>query len=289
MGKRRASVSAGNAESEHSSIDVYWRDIQHFEPLSRAKEIELIRRARAGDEESFHAMINANLRFVVSVAKEYSGLGLSFSELISEGNYGLLEAVKRFDETRGFKFITYAVWWIRQAILKALADQGRAARPPMSQVNDLQKVEKRTNRLIQKLGRDPTLDELAEDSGISVDRIKNALELGKRDVSFDAPLYDGDENETLHSIFATEPLEPEAQLERAALVQTMQACLDELDEREARIISAYFGLRDQEPMTLEQIGGMLGLTRERVRQVRDRALAKIRARWGMRLLELSQE
>lgn len=285
---RRGGKVWSSGSPDEDSIEAYWRDIQDFRPLSREREFQMIRRARSGDEQALHAMVNANLRFVVSVAKEYTGCGLSFNELISEGNYGLLEAARRFDETRGFKFITYAVWWIRQAILKALAEQGKAARPPMSQVNDLQKVEKRAGRLLQKLGRDPTLNELADESGISVERIRNALELGQRDLSLDAPLY-GDEEDTLLSSFAGKQSRPEAELEQAALNQAMETCLDDLEPRERRIVCAYFGLRQQTPMTLEQIGAVLGLTRERVRQLRDRALAKIRARWGTRLMELSEE
>jgi RNA polymerase primary sigma factor len=287
MTDRNANAKRALPGADQDSIEAYWRDIQDFRPLSRTKEAELVRRTRNGDEEALQAMVNANLRFVVSVAKEYTGCGLSFGELISEGNFGLLEAVRRFDETRGFKFITYAVWWIRQAILKALAQQGKAARPPMSQVNDLQKVEKRTGRLLQQLERNPTLDELAQDSGISIDRIRNALELGQRDVSFDAPIYDEEGDDTLLSVFAMQDQPLEAALEQTALEQAMNSCLGELDDREARILCAYFGLHDQAPMTLEQIGCLLGLTRERVRQLRDRALSRIRARWGTRLLELS--
>ena len=268
------------------AMETYWRDIQHYKPLSRKKEVELVKRAKADDEEAAHALINANLRFVVSIAKEYTGCGLSFTELISEGNFGLIEAVLRFDETRGFKFITYAVWWIRQAILKALAEQSKAARPPMSQVNDLQKVEKKAGQLTQKLGRDPTLEELSRSAEISLERTRNALELGQRDLSFDAPLYP-DEDDTLISLFATAESAPEEELEQAALIEALHHCLDDLEPRERRIIRAYFGLESQAPMTLEQIGAVLGLTRERVRQLRDRALNKIRARWGERLLELA--
>ena len=268
------------------SMESYWRDIQHYQPLSREKESELVQRAREGDEEAMHALINANLRFVVSIAKEYTGHGLSFIELISEGNFGLIEAVHRFDETRGFKFITYAVWWIRQAILKALAEQSKAARPPMSQINDLQKVEKQAGILTQKLGRDPTLEEIAQSAGISLERTRNALELGQRDLSLDAPLY-ADEEETLLSLFSADERGPEEELDRAALVETLNHSLEILEPRERQIIRSYFGLGDFTPMTLEQIGEVLGLTRERVRQLRDRALQKIRIHCGERLLELS--
>ena len=266
--------------------EVYWRDIQNYHPLSRKEETELIQRARAGDDSAMHALVNANLRFVVSIAKGYTNYGLSFIELISEGNFGLIEAVKRFDETRGFKFITYAVWWIRQAILKALAEQSKAARPPMSQINDLQKVEKNTGRLSQKLGRNPTLEEIAESAEISLDRARNAIEVGARDLSFDAPI-NPDEEDSFMGVFVADEPSFEASLEKDDLHQALHRCISELDGRERQIVRSYFGLEDQSPMTLEQIGAVLGLTRERVRQLRDRALQKIRGQWGNRLLELS--
>ena len=269
-----------------NSMEAYWRDIRHYQPLSREKEVKLVKRAKIGDQEAMHALINANLRFVVSIAREYTSCGLSFIELISEGNYGLIEAVNRFDETRGFKFITYAVWWIRQAILKALAEHTKATRPPMSQINDLQKLEKYTSRLTQKLGRAPTLEEMADSAGISLQRTSNALQVGQRDLSFDAPLYN-DEGDAFFAFFTAEDRLAEAELEESSLRETLHHCLDDLDSRERQILCAYFGLKDQKPMTLEQIGLFLGLTRERVRQLRDRALAKIRVLWGDRLLELS--
>ncbi|MFA6110242.1 MAG: RNA polymerase sigma factor RpoD/SigA [Candidatus Latescibacterota bacterium] len=268
-------------------MDVYWRDIQHFQPLSRAKETELVARARAGDEEAFHALVNANLRFVVRVAKEYTHCGLSFTELVSEGNHGLIEAVSRFDETLGYKFITYAVWWIRQAILKALAQQGKAARPPMSQVNDLQKVERQAAALGQKLGRSPTLAELATGAEMTEERVRHAVEVGQRDLSFDAPVY-LDDDESLLSVFPVEEVGADEKLDRAELAAALHRSLEALDSREQRIVRAYYGLDSRQPMTLEQIGATLGLTRERIRQLRDRALQKIRARSGLALLELSR-
>ena len=268
------------------SVESYWRDIQHFQPLSRQREAELVVLARAGEEDAMHQMVEANLRFVVSIAKGYNGRGLSFIELISEGNFGLIEAVKRFDETRGFKFITYAVWWIRQAILKALAEHSKIARPPMSQVNDLQKVERRVGVLAQQLGRDPTLEEIAHSAEISLDRTRNALTIAQSDISLDTPAFPED-GEPLVATFADGEPDPGDRCEHAALTDAVHACLDLLDQREGLIIRAYFGLDDQPCLTLEQIGMCLGLTRERVRQLRDRALNKIRGRCGNLLLELS--
>ena len=184
-----------------AAIDLYWRDIKGAEPLSREKEVEFFRRAKAGDEKARQALVLANLRFVVSVAREYKDYGLSLIELISAGNIGLMEAVKRFDETRGFKFITYAVWWIRQAILKAVAEHSKIARPPMSQINDLQKVEKESGLLAQQLGRAPTFEEIAARVDLSLERTRNAFTVSQQDVSLDAPAFP-DEETTLMQVFA---------------------------------------------------------------------------------------
>ena len=174
-------------ETMYSATDLYWRDIKDAEPLSREEEIALFKRAKAGDEEARQALVQANLRFVVRVAREYHESGLSLIELISEGNLGLLEAVQRFDETRGFKFITYAVWWIRQAILRALAEHGKIARPPLSRVSDRQKVEKEADVLAQELGRAPTIEEIANCVDFSADRIRNAFEMGQPDLPLGRP------------------------------------------------------------------------------------------------------
>jgi len=268
-------------------LESYCRDIQHYPPLSREEEIELSRRARNGDEQARQQLVTANLRFVVSIAHEYTGRGLSLMELISEGNMGLLEAVRRFDETRGFKFITYAVWWIRQAILKALSGPRKAARPPMSRFYDLQKVEKQVDRLLQQLGRTPTLEEIAEGAGLSVERVRQAFAMAQPDVSFEAPLFPEAE-ETLLSVFASEENPVEEGLEKTMRAETLHQCLQILDAREHQILCGYFGLGDQPPMTLAQIGTGVGLTRERVRQLRDRALEKMRTKYGPLLREVSR-
>ena len=267
-------------------IELYWRDIRDTEPLSREREVELFKRARAGDEKARQELVTANLRFVVSVAREYKDYGMSLIELISEGNIGLLEAVRRFDETRGFKFITYAVWWIRQAILKALAEQGKIARPPMSQLNDLQKIEKETGALAQQLGRVPTFEEIAASVDISHERTLNALKVGQQDVSFDAPAFP-EEDTSLLSVFTTDQEGQDEAFEKTQMEQTLQLCLQVLDRREYQIVCAYFGLENLQPMTLEEIGDFLGITRERVRQLRNRALEKMRGQCGDLLVEFS--
>ena len=270
-----------------SSTDLYWRDIKNAKPLSREKEVEFFQRAKAGDEKARQALVLANLRFVVSVARQYKDYGLSLIELISEGNVGLMEAVKRFDETRGFKFITYAVWWIRQAILKALAEQGKIARPPMSQINDLQKVEKESGVLAQKLGRAPTFEEIAARVDISVERTRNAMEVGQQDVSLDAPAF-LDEETSLVQVFASDEPGVDERFADSEMRTTVASCLEVLDSREAQIVRAYFGLDDSEPLTLEEIGDALGVTRERVRQLRNRALEKMKAERGGLLIEFSR-
>ena len=267
-------------------VDAYLRDIRDSEPLSRKEEAELARRARNGDELARQKLITANLRFVVSVARDYSGRGLSMSELICEGNVGLIEAVSRFDETRGLKLITYAVWWIRQAILKALAENGRAVRPPMSRVGDRRKVEKETAILVHELEREPTLTELAASAELSMVRVHNVLAAEQRDVALDAPVF-ADSEESLSARFISSEKGADETVEHAEFVHVLRECLVMLEEREQRVLLAYFGLDGQEPMTLEEIGDTLGITRERVRQLRNRALAKLRQRYGETLMEFS--
>ncbi len=275
------------AREVRDTIELYWRDIKDVQPLSRADEVRYFERARAGDEEARQVLVRANLRFVVSVARTYKDYGLSLIELVSEGNVGLMEAIKRFDETRGFKFITYAVWWIRQAILKTLAEQGKIARPPMSQVNDWQKVEKETGALAQALGRAPTFDEIAEKVDISIERTRNALEVSQQDVSLDAPAF-LDEETTLVQMFVADQEGVDERLERTQMEEMVNACLDILDPRESQIVRSYFGLDRMAPMTLEEIGDAMGVTRERVRQLRNRALEKMRVQCGDQLVEFSQ-
>lgn len=277
---------ATRTEVQVSPIELYWRDIKDAEPLSREREIELFQRAHAGDDEARQQLVMANLRFVVSVARDYRDYGLTLIELISEGNVGLMEAIRRFDETRGFKFITYAVWWIRQAILKALAEHGKIARPPMSQINDLQKIEKEANILAQELGRAPTYEEVAARVDISGERTRNAMEVGQADVSLDAPAYP-DEDTALVSLFTAEQEAVDDVYEQGQMRQMLRDSLSVLDGREYQILRAYFGLEDTQPMTLEEIGEAMGVTRERVRQLRNRALDKVRAQRGHLLLEFS--
>jgi RNA polymerase primary sigma factor len=276
--------------ASHGPLDpvtLYWRDIRNAQPLTREQEIEVFQRAHTGDQEALHELILANVRFVVSVAHEYRDRGVSLAELISEGNVGLLEAIKRFDETRGFKFITYAVWWIRQAMLRALAEHGKATRPPMSQVNDLQRIEKESGQLAQTLGRPPTYDELLAHGELSTERVLNALAVGQQDLSLDGPAFP-DEETPLHAVFLAEQEGVAEQHERGQLEALVRTCLAALEPREYQILRAYFGLEGTAPMTLEEIGEVMGVTRERVRQLRNRALEKMRVQYGDVLVEFSR-
>ncbi len=268
-------------------LEAYWRDIDSYELLGHEEEIELARRARQGDARARERLVTANLRFVVRVAREYTGRGLTLMELVSEGNMGLLWAVDRFDETRGFKFITYAVWWIRQSILKALAQVGRARRAPMSRLNDLRRLERTARHLCQKLGRVPTLAEVGAASALRPSRLRNALTEARTDVSLEAP-FCADEERAWGTILADGAAVADRQLEAAETRRIVEQCLAVLDERERTIIRAYYGLDGNAPLTLEQIGIGVGVTRERVRQLRDGALAKMRDALGAELPAFSR-
>ncbi len=267
-------------------IDLYWNEIKDNKPLSRADEGLLFARMREGDRLAYDQIINANLRFVVRVAREYCpDDGTLLMDLIAEGNMGLLRAIESFDETRGFKFITYAVWWIRQAIRKVVPQSRRVAKLPMSHVNDMHLVEKETAILSQQLRRLPTLNEVAEVVDMSPERLLNAMEAGHQDLSLDAPVFEDGEQ----PFYAAFPVEDPGfdKLEQEAVMHSLAEGLAKLDEREERIIKDYFGLVNSSTMTLEEIGEEMGVTRERVRQLRNRALAKMRSHFAEWQIELS--
>ena len=267
-------------------IDLYWKEIKDNKPLSRVDECRLFAQMRDGDRSAYEQLIQANLRFVVRVAREHCPEdGPLLMDLIAEGNMGLLRAIESYDETRGFKFITYAVWWIRQAIRKAAPQAKRVAKLPMSHVNDMHMVEKQTAVLSQQMGRLPTLGEVAEVVAMSPERLLNAMEAGHQDMSLDAPVFE-DGEQPLYAAFAVED-EGFGKIEQEGVMRSLAEGLDLLDEREERIIKDYFGLVDNDTMTLEEIGEEMGVTRERVRQLRNRALAKMRAYFAEWQIELS--
>ena len=278
----RAIHSGGVLPPDDRTLDIYFRSIRRYRQLNRREETDLARQVKRGDKEALDRLVTANLRFVVKVAKRYVGRGMALSDLIAEGNTGLIEAVRRFDENKGYRFITYAVHWIRQAILKSLAKQSRIVRPPMNQIDDLEKIERRSRDLSQTLGRNPTFEEVAESTKMSFNRARRALNVGKSDVSLDA-LLGPDFEDTEPSITLDIPPAYE-HVEMEDLSETVRNCLTLLDEREADIVRLRFGLDGQEPMTLSQVGARMRITRERVRQLQQRAIEKMKRTCSEQLL-----
>ena len=244
-----------------------------------------MRKIRQGDQAALEKLTKANLRFVVSVAKQYQNQGLSLGDLINEGNLGLIKAGKRFDETRGFKFISYAVWWIRQAILQALAEQSRIVRVPLNRAGALHRIGKRTSTLLQELGREPTVDEIADELDISHEEVERTLAISQTHLSLDAPLSPGEDNRLLDYLADQVSAGPDDDTYDKALSFTIEEALATLKEREAKVLRLYFGLDGQDPMTLEEIGSLLGITRERVRQIKEKALVRLRHASRARFLE----
>ena len=261
---------------EDGSLDQYLREISRYSLLRREDEVELAILIRAGDDEALDKLVRSNLRFVVSVAKKYQNQGVSLSDLINEGNLGLIRAAHKFDETKGIKFISYAVWWIRQAILQALAEQSRIVRVPLNRAGTLHRIGKRSSALQQELGREPTVEEIAEGMDISEDEVAKTLSISQSHLSLDAPMTPGEDNKLLDYLPHTQSPGPDDKTFERALSDSIENVLGSLKEREAKILKLYFGLENQEAMTLEEIGGLLGITRERVRQIKEKALARLR-------------
>ena len=265
-------------------VDLYWREIEDNQPLRREEEADLFSRARRGDDAAMQRLAEANLRFVVRVANEYVRPdGPPLIELIAEGNIGLMSALERFDESRGFKFITYAVWWIRQAIHRSLAQQRRSARQPTNRLDDYKLIERRADVLSQKLGRVPTFDQVIDEAELSPERALSALEAHQQDLSFDQPISP-DSDMTMHAVYGGDA-GSDTGFDEDALKERLQECLDRLDSREANILRAYYGMDGSEPQTLDQIGEDLGVSRERVRQLRNRALNRLRAEHADQLFD----
>ncbi len=261
---------------ESISIDKYLQEIGKYELLTPEEEIELARRAKQGDEKALERLIQANLRFVVSVAKQYQNQGLPLGDLINEGNLGLIKAAKRFDETRGFKFISYAVWWIRQSILQALAEQSRIVRLPLNKVGALNKIGKKLSQLEQEFEREPSANELAEELDMSVYEVADTLKSAGKHISMDAPFAQGEDNKLLDVIPSENEPMPDHELMRESLRKEIEEALDTLDQREKEVVKLYFGIGYEHPLTLEEIGEKFKLTRERVRQIKEKAIRKLR-------------
>jgi RNA polymerase primary sigma factor len=277
-----ANVRGGAGEH---SLDVYLREINATPLLSRAEEVELARRIQTGDEAAVHHLVQANLRFVVSIAKQYSNQGLSLEDLINEGNLGLIKAARRFDHRRGFKFISYAVWWVRQAMLQSLAEQSRIVRLPLNRAGVLYRIGRAARALGQELGRQPTTDEIARRVGLPHDEVRDTLTLASGCLSLDDPFEDEDDNSLMDCIPDERSARPDEVTFGRSLEHELRAALGNLEPREEKILRLYFGIDAPEPLTLEQIGAQMGLTRERIRQIKEKALAKLRGGDGAARLE----
>lgn len=261
---------------ESQSLDKYLQEIGKVDLLTPEEEIQLAIRMKNGDQSAMERLTKANLRFVVSVAKQYQNQGLSLGDLINEGNLGLIKAVRRFDETRGFKFISYAVWWIRQSILQALAEQSRIVRLPLNRVGALNKIGKAYTTLKQEFEREPSADEIAEALEMDVSEISYTLKFSGKPVSMDAPFSSSEENSLLDIIVNDQQPSPDNELISESLKQEVKSVLSILPEREAEVIRLYFGLDGEYSMTLEEIGEKFNLTRERVRQIKEKAIRRLR-------------
>ncbi len=264
------------AATPPGSLDQYLREISAYPLIDRDEEGILARRIRRGDREALEKLVNSNLRFVVSIAKKYQNQGVALADLINEGNLGLIRAAEKFDETRGVKFISYAVWWIRQAILQALAEQSRIVRVPLNRAGELHRIGKRSSALVQELGREPTVGELAEGLEVDADELYRTMTIAMAHLSLDAPLVPGEDNKLLDYLPDDVRPGPEQEAFEKALKINVEAALSTLKPREAKILRLYYGLDGEEAMTLEEIGQQLGVTRERVRQIKERALARLR-------------
>ena len=270
---------------ESLALDKYLNDIGKIDMLNADEEAELAKKIRAGDHRALERLTKANLRFVVSVAKQYQNQGLSLSDLINEGNVGLMKAARRFDETKGFKFISYAVWWIRQSILQAIVEYSRIVRLPLNKVGSYNKVNEAYLSFIQEFEREPTNDELAEILDMSPKEVSNMLKGGGRHLSVDAPLSGEDGDSTMLDVLPDDDMSPEINLMEQSLKDEVQQGLSILSPREVEVLSAYYGLNSHKPLTLEEIGELYGLTRERVRQIKERAIRRLRKSYNRNALK----
>ena len=261
---------------ESQSLDKYFQEIGKVDLLTTEQEIELAIRMKNGDQSAMEILTKANLRFVVSVAKQYQNQGLSLGDLINEGNLGLIKAARRFDETRGFKFISYAVWWIRQSILQALAEQSRIVRLPLNRVGALNRIGKAYSNLKQEFEREPSQEEIAQSLEMDVEEISNVMKISGKQVSVDSPFSFGEENSLLDVIEDDQQPSPDNALISESLKSEIKNVLAILPEREAEVVRLYFGLGEETSMTLEEIGEKFHLTRERVRQIKEKAIRRLR-------------
>jgi len=281
---RQLKITKSITNRESASLDKYLQEIGKEGLITVEEEVELAQRIKKGDRSALEKLTRANLRFVVSVAKQYQNQGLSLPDLINEGNLGLIKAAEKFDETRGFKFISYAVWWIRQSILQALAEQSRIVRLPLNQVGSLNKINKAFNKFEQEYERTPTPEELAETLELPKEKITDTLRVSGRHVSVDAPFIEGEDNSLLDVLVNNDSPKADTKLLNESLIKEIERALSTLTERERDIVRLFFGIGCQE-MTLEEIGERFGLTRERVRQIKEKAIRRLRHASRSKLLK----
>ncbi len=282
---RQLKISKSITNRNTASLDKYLQEIGREELITAEEEVELARRIKAGDEKALEKLTKANLRFVVSVAKQYQNQGLSLPDLINEGNLGLIKAARRFDETRGFKFISYAVWWIRQSILQALAEQSRIVRLPLNQVGSLNKIKKASSKLEQEYQRPPSTDEIAQEMDVSENKIDSALKITTRYVSMDAPLVSDEETSLIDVFVPNDSADTDEELMRESLRREIDRSLATLSEKERDVINLYYGIGMAHGLTLEEIGAKFDLTRERVRQIKEKAIRRLRHTSRSKLLK----
>ncbi len=273
---RQLKITKQVTNRETASLDKYLQEIGKVELITADEEVELAQRIRQGDKIALEKLTKANLRFVVSVSKQYQNQGLSLPDLINEGNLGLIKAAQRFDETRGFKFISYAVWWIRQSILQALAEQSRIVRLPLNKIGSINKINKTYARLEQEFEREPNAEEIAEALDITESEVKESMKNAGRHVSMDAPLVQDEDNNMYDVLKSDEVITPETELLYESLRKEIDRAISTLTPREADVVRLYFGLNGSHPMTLEEIGEKFDLTRERVRQIKEKAIRRLK-------------
>jgi RNA polymerase primary sigma factor len=282
---RQLKITKSITNRESASLDKYLQEIGREELITAEEEVMLAKRIREGDEIALAKLVKANLRFVVSVSKQYQNQGLSLPDLINEGNLGLIKAARRFDETRGFKFISYAVWWIRQSILQALAEQSRIVRLPLNQVGSLNKINKAYSRLEQEYEREPTAEELSQVLDLPEDKVADTMRVSGRHVSMDAPLLNGEDNSLLDVLVNHDSPRADRLLMNESLQREIERSLSTLTERERDVIKLFFGIGCQHGLTLEEIGAKFDLTRERVRQIKEKAIRRLRHSSRSKLLK----
>lgn len=281
---RQLKITKAITNRENASLDKYLQEIGHEELISAEEEVELARRIKTGDRKALEKLTKANLRFVVSVAKQYQNQGLSLPDLINEGNIGLLKAAEKFDETRGFKFISYAVWWIRQSILQAIAEHGRTVRLPLNQVGSVNRINKVLSKFEQENERRPSVDEIADKTDLPHEKIEDVLKVNTRQVSVDAPMADGDGTSMIDFMQSDSDPSTDEELLKESLRSEIASALSVLNDRERNVIEAFYGINQPE-CTMEEIGKKYGLTRERVRQIREKAIRRLKQNTQNKMLK----